>query len=98
MMSALISFSDAAKAEIMGYVGSDTLPEGYLLRIGVRGGACSANYFIGLDKPTDQDDVIDSQGIRVLVDRRQVLYVAGLWVDFEAAEQGGGFSFEKNVS
>ena len=71
------------------------IPENYFLRIGLRGGACSATYFIGFDKMEDLDDLyeIENLNIKLLVKRHHLMYLMGVELDFE--EEGNGYTFTK---
>jgi len=65
------------------------------LRIGVRGGGCSGNsYFMEFaDAPEAGDDVIESHGVKVLVDPKSAMLLAGTVVDFVEGLMGTGFKF-----
>ncbi|MBC7409819.1 MAG: iron-sulfur cluster assembly accessory protein [Arcicella sp.] len=71
------------------------IPENYFLRIGLRGGACSATYFIGFDKMEDLDDLyeIENLNIKLLIKRPHLMYLIGIELDFE--EEGNGYTFNK---
>ena len=71
------------------------IPENYFLRIGLRGGACSATYFIGFDKMEDHDDLyeIENLNIKLLIKRPHLMYLIGIELDFE--EEGNGYTFNK---
>jgi iron-sulfur cluster assembly protein len=56
------------------------------LRVGVRGGGCSA-----FDAQRESDAVFESHGLKLLVDRASLQYVAGSEIDYEESLQGAGF-------
>ena len=66
------------------------------LRIFVKGGGCSG-FSYGLDfayQIDEHDKVIESNGIQLLVDRKSLLYLAGMELDWEMQGLlGGGFKF-----
>jgi iron-sulfur cluster assembly protein len=64
-----------------------------VLRIAVVGGGCSGlQYKMDLqDGPANRDILVESGGIKVVVDPKSALYVAGSELDFIDALQGGGF-------
>lgn len=63
------------------------------LRLYVTGGGCSGlSYGLALDLPGEDDTVIDSGGVKVLVDPESARFVAGSEIDFKEALMGGGFS------
>ena len=65
------------------------------LRVGVRGGGCSGfQYALAFDEQRDGDEVIEDQGIRLLVDKPSLPYVKGSVIDFVDGLQGAGFKVE----
>ncbi|MCZ7637436.1 MAG: iron-sulfur cluster assembly accessory protein [Verrucomicrobia bacterium] len=64
-----------------------------MLRVAVVGGGCSGlQYKMDLqDGPANRDIVVESAGIRVVVDPKSALYVTGSELDYVEALQGGGF-------
>ncbi len=67
-------------------------PEG-VLRILVIGGGCSGlQYKIDLqDEPAARDILVESKGVRIVMDPKSVLYVSGSELDYVDALQGAGF-------
>ena len=52
------------------------------LRVGVRGGGCSGfQYNLAFDNRRDNDEVFESHGIKLLVDRTSLQYISGAEVD-----------------
>jgi iron-sulfur cluster assembly protein len=65
------------------------------LRVGVRGGGCSGfQYMLAFDEQRDGDTVIESHGIRLLVDQDSIPYVNGSTVDYVDTLQGAGFKVD----
>jgi iron-sulfur cluster assembly protein len=73
--------------------------QGYdlLLRVGVRQGGCSGmSYvmdFIDASGITDIDEVYDYDGFQVVCDKKSLLYIYGMLLDYSTALIGGGFNF-----
>ena len=62
------------------------------LRVGVRGGGCSGfQYQLAFDQRRDSDEVFESHGISLLVDRTSLPYLRGAEVDYLDGLQGAGF-------
>lgn len=62
------------------------------LRVGVRGGGCSGfQYHLAFDEECDGDEIVESHGIRLLVDPQSAPYVKGAEVDYVESLQGAGF-------
>src|SRR5262245_55168318 len=66
---------------------------GGVLRVAVIGGGCSGlQYKMDLqDQPAQRDILVESAGIKVVVDPKSALYVTGSELDYSDALQGGGF-------
>jgi iron-sulfur cluster assembly protein len=70
--------------------------EGAGLRVRVVGGGCSGLQY-NLDLETMErkgDKVFESNGVKVFVDLKSLLYLKGTEIDFVDALQGGGFKFK----
>jgi iron-sulfur cluster assembly protein len=66
------------------------------VRLGIKGGGCSGfSYVIEFDDapPRDRDRVFDFDGVKVVVDRKSLLYLAGSVLDFEKTLMRQGFKF-----
>lgn len=68
------------------------------LRVFVQGGGCSGfQYGLMIDEgegDTDTDQVIESNGVRLLVDPISIRYLRGAEVDFVDNLAGGGFTIK----
>ena len=66
---------------------------GGVLRVAVVGGGCSGlQYKMDLqDGPASRDILVESGGVRVVVDPKSALYVTGSELDYIEALQDGGF-------
>src|SRR5947209_4395438 len=65
------------------------------LRVGVRGGGCSGfQYLLAFDAQRDGDTVIESHGLKLLVDSASAPYVRGATVDCVDELQGAGFKVD----
>jgi iron-sulfur cluster assembly accessory protein len=64
-----------------------------VLRVAVVGGGCSGlQYKMDLqDAPANRDILVESAGVRVVVDPKSALYVTGSELDYVEALQDGGF-------
>lgn len=91
----MVKFTEIAREEILKTLNSPNIPAGYGLRVGLKGGACSATYILGLDKPSEQDEIYEVENVRVVIDKRHLMYLIGVSVDFQETEQGWGFTITK---
>ncbi|MFN3394982.1 MAG: HesB/IscA family protein [Candidatus Thermochlorobacter sp.] len=89
-----INLTVGAVNEVRRIMAENKIPEGYKLRVGVTGGGCSGmSYALGFDMQKEGDDVYVTNGIEVIVDRRHLLYLNGVTVDYVDGLQGRGFTF-----
>lgn len=51
------------------------------------------SYALGFDMQKEGDDVYVTSGIEVIVDRRHLLYLNGVTIDYTDGLQGRGFTF-----
>jgi len=67
-------------------------PDG-VLRVAVVGGGCSGlQYKMDLqDGPANRDFLVQTEGVKVVVDPKSALYVSGSELDYLEALEGGGF-------
>jgi len=70
------------------------LATSYGLRVGIKGGGCGgASFLLGFDTCKEGDDTFQISGIPVYVDRKHIMYLLGLEIDFEDGNNGRGFTF-----
>lgn len=88
----LIHLTPSAAARVRSLLKREERPEG-VLRVSVVGGGCSGlQYRMELQEgPADRDILVESAGIRVVVDPKSALYLAGSELDYVEALLGGGF-------
>ena len=90
-----VKLSDRAAEEVRKIMLTKNIPEGYGLRIGVRGGhGCGgAQLIIGFDKQKDGDLTYTINNIPIYVDKKHTMYVIGKEVDWVENETERGFMF-----
>lgn len=89
----LMRLSDAAAARLSAlYEGGQ---KGMLLRIGVNTKGCSGLSYTmeWVPGPGPGDEVVNSQGLTVLVDRKASLFLIGTEMDYEVKALSSGFTF-----
>jgi iron-sulfur cluster assembly accessory protein len=66
------------------------------LRVGVMPGGCSGfKYALNIeDTPSEDDQVIESEGIRLFVDSFSGQYLNGVTIDYVVTMQSSGFTFD----
>ena len=91
----MITVSDKAKDKVEHLIRDAALDSTYRLRASVAGGGCSGlSYKLDFDnevRPMDQE--FEDKGVRVVVDMKSFLYLAGTELDFSDGLNGKGFQF-----
>ncbi|MGI9174462.1 MAG: HesB/IscA family protein [Rhodothermales bacterium] len=94
-LQAPLRLSARATDEIRKIMATKQIPEGYRLRVGVRGGGCSGmSYILGFDKQREHDAAFEIEGIPVFMDKRHGLYLMGTTVDYHDGLDARGFTFD----
>ena len=90
-----IQISPNAAKEIRKIIRKKNIPDGYGLRVGVKGGGCSGmSYVLGFDKEREKDRVFEIDGITVYMDKRHGLYLMGTTINYHDGLDARGFTFE----
>ena len=65
------------------------------LRVGVKGGGCSGlTYVLDIvEGPEEDDKVIEEQGVKLFVDRKSYVFLAGTTLEYSGGLNGKGFVF-----
>ena len=90
----MITIGDSALEHVIQLMMSGGLtPDTHFLRVGVKGGGCSGlSYIMDFDDTTtDMDEVIDLNIMRVVVDKKSVLYLYGTQLEYSDGLNGKGF-------
>jgi len=88
----LVKLTTNAAQKVSSLLAKQGRPNG-VLRVAVVGGGCSGlQYKMDLqDGPASRDILVESGGVRVVVDPKSALYVTGSELDYVEALQDGGF-------
>ena len=86
----LIKLTPNAGNRVTALLNKQGRPQG-VLRVAVIGGGCSGlQYKMDLqDSPANRDFLVETAGVRVVVDPKSALYVSGSELDFQEALDGG---------
>jgi iron-sulfur cluster assembly accessory protein len=89
----LIRVLAAASERLRGLLRKQGREESGALRVAVVGGGCSGlQYKMDLvDGPANRDILVESNGVRVVIDPKSALFVTGSELDFSTDLQSGGF-------
>ena len=88
----LVKLTSSAADKVSALLQRQGRPEG-VLRVAVMGGGCSGlQYKMDLqDSPANRDILVESRGVRVVVDPKSALYVTGSELDYQSGLEESGF-------
>ena len=89
-----INISEKAASKVRSFAERDN-PTGFGLRVGVKGGGCSGlTYQLSIEnQPSPDDKVIEEHGLRMFVDRKSYVFLAGTILEYSDGLNGKGFEF-----
>lgn len=89
----LVQVTPEAAAELKTQLTKETGKTG--LRLEIRGGGCSGmSYGLLFDNPQENDHVVESNGVKVIIDPKSAVYLKGTVLHFEGGLQGKGFTIK----
>lgn len=91
----MIQVTDKAKEKLIQLKKEEGHPDEHVIRVAVQGGGCSGlMYQLDFDGEIKEDDkVFEDKGIKILVDKKSILYLLGTTLDFSDGLNGKGFQF-----
>ena len=90
----LVEVTERAQREIREIFHREEPTPGTGLRLGVMGGGCSGlSYEMEFDEGRANDNVLEFDGFRVLLDPKSSIYLKGVTLDFQDGLKGKGFVF-----
>ncbi|MHA8106044.1 HesB/IscA family protein [Aquirufa sp. 5-AUSEE-100C1] len=92
----MITISEIAANRIKEIRQNEGLTEDFNVRVAVEGGGCSGLMY-QLDFASEQqasDMIFEDKGVKVMVDKKSILYLAGTELDFSDGLNGKGFQFK----
>ena len=91
-----IGISDKASEKLRFFAKKEGLAEDFYVKVGVKGGGCSGLlYTLSIEKDVDLDvKVVDHNGVRVFIDKKSYIFLAGMTLDFSDGLNGKGFVFQ----
>jgi iron-sulfur cluster assembly protein len=91
----MFTISNPAQERIQCILNKEHPGEPYFLRVGVESGGCSGlSYTLDFDhliKPNDQ--VFEDNGVKVVIEKKSVLYLIGTSLEYTEGLNGKGFHF-----
>lgn len=91
----MVTVTEIAANKIKELRSKEGLNEEFNVRVAVEGGGCSGLMY-NLDfssEPKENDMVFEDKGVKIMVDKKSILYLAGTVLDFSDGLNGKGFQF-----
>ena len=91
----MVTITDKAKDKIIELRAKEGHTNDSNIRVAVEGGGCSGlMYNLKFDEQLqEKDQIFEDKGIKILVDKKSLLYLAGTVLDFSDGLNGKGFQF-----
>lgn len=92
----MIKVSDYAKEKAIQLMTEDGFsPAEDYIRVGVKSGGCSGlEYVLKFDnQKADTDQIFEDNGIKIIIDKKSILYLAGTTLEYSGGLNGKGFVF-----
>lgn len=91
----MIKVSDNAKNQVKKLIRLDEMPADSFVRVGVKSGGCSGlSYDLSFDtEMKDNDQLFEDNEVKVVVEKKSLLYLVGTVLEYEGGLNGKGFSF-----
>lgn len=91
----MVFVTERAKDKIYELRHKDGLTQDHNIRVSVKGGGCSGlMYDLNFDAEIQpQDEVFEDKNIKILIDKKSLLYLLGTTLDFTDGLNGKGFQF-----
>ncbi len=94
-MSEIVNITDKALDQIKVIFNQESPSADKGLRLAVIGGGCSGlQYKIEFSQQKEKDNIIERDGIRVLIDPKSSIYLKDVILDFQDGLNGKGFVFQ----
>jgi len=89
----MLTITDEAVEQLRDFLSDQGTPD-HALRVFVAPGGCSGlQYGMSIEEMADDGDtVIESKGVKLLIDEFSAMYVGGAEIDFVNSLMGGGFT------
>lgn len=91
----MIAITEEAKEKIIELQQGEGKSKEHNIRVSVQGGGCSGlMYDLSFDNAVKEgDQVYEDKGVKILIDKKSLLYLLGTTLDFSGGLNGKGFQF-----
>ena len=91
-----IAVTERASDKLKFFAIKQGLGDEFGVKVGVKGGGCSGlTYTLSVEKEAGPNDkVVDNNGVKVFIDKKSYIFLAGTELDFSDGLNGKGFVFQ----
>ena len=90
-----VELTERAADQVRKIRNDEELEDELCLRVAVEGGGCSGlSYKLGFDYKSDEDEVLVSRGVEIIVDPKHLMYLKGISIDYPDGLDARGFTFD----
>ena len=90
-----VQLTERAAKQVQKIKKDENLDDELYLRVAVEGGGCSGlSYKLGFDIRTDEDMIVETQGLEVIVKDDHMMYLDGIVIDYPDGLDARGFTFD----
>jgi iron-sulfur cluster assembly protein len=92
----MIKVSDQARQKAVQLMTEEGFnPSEDFIRVGVKSGGCSGLEYILIfdNKKVEGDQIFEDNGIKVIIEKKSILYLAGTVLEYSGGLNGKGFIF-----
>ncbi|HKK46517.1 MAG TPA: iron-sulfur cluster assembly accessory protein [Balneolaceae bacterium] len=90
-----VQLTERAAKQVRKIRSDEDLEDSLCLRVAVEGGGCSGlSYKLGFDYKSEDDEVLVSHGIEIIVDPKHLMYLKGISIDYPDGLDARGFTFD----
>ena len=96
----MVNVSDTAAQQLLNiFIEENKDPKENYVRVGVKSGGCSGlSYVLDFEeKPFEDDKVVESNGINLLINKKSLLYLIGTTLEYSSGLNGKGFYWQYHV-
>jgi iron-sulfur cluster assembly protein len=92
----MIKVSDQAKQKAVQLMTEEGFnPSEDFIRVGVKSGGCSGLEYVLIfdNKKAEGDQIFEDNGIKIIIEKKSILYLAGTVLEYSGGLNGKGFIF-----
>lgn len=92
-----LKISAEALKQIKVIMAKKSVPKDYGLRIGTNNAATcgTTSFMLGFDEKKEGDDAFQFEGIEILINKKEMLYLIDVTLAYEVGDKATGFRFDK---